>query len=106
MFKKDFTLATVARKTQTTAGGYTKTDFVSTGDEYYGHLKASTKQDVVDLNSFGRVYEFRCNGYADIREGDRLTINGKTYDVKGVGDFNGVTFDRKMIMLNRTEDDT
>lgn len=106
MFKKDNKLAVVYRQWVVTESWYKKSWFTATWNSYYWNLKALTLDDWIDLNSFGRAYEFHTDINSDIKESDKLSIDWEYYDVKWIAKFNGVTFSRKMIILNRTENGT
>jgi len=103
MFKKDFTEASVSRLGYVTTWGYKKSAYTSTSESYIGNLKALSIKDGVEVWSFGKEFQFNTDIVADIRESDRLTINGEVYDVKWVAPFNGVTFSRKMVILHKND---
>lgn len=106
MFKKDNKLATIYRQTQTTEWWYKKSWFSATWWSYYWNLKALTLSDWIDFNSFGRAYEFHTDINSDIKESDKLLIDWEYYEVKGIANFNWITFSRKMVVLNKTENGT
>lgn len=80
---------------------YKKSWFTETGKMYAGHLKALTIKDGIEISNFGKEFQFNTIPVADIKEWDKLEIDGVDYDVKGMSEFGGVTFSRKMIILQR-----
>lgn len=101
MFRKYQTTAEVFRPWYTTQNGYKKSGYVTTSKTYLWHLKAQGINKIIDLAMFWKVYAFHTDINADIKEWDRLKIKTVDYDVKGVSDFDGITFKIKQILLNR-----
>ena len=101
MFKKYQTTAEVLRPWYTIEGWYKKSGYVTTWKSYIWHLKAQNILKTVDLSMFWKVFAFHTEIWADIKEWDRLKINSINYDVKGVSDFDWITFKTKQILLNK-----
>ena len=101
MFRKYQTTAEVYRPWYKTEDWYKKSGYSSTWKTYTGHLKAQSIDKTIDLAMFWKVYAFHTDVWADIVEWDRLLINSINYDVKGVSDFDWITFKTKQILLNK-----
>lgn len=101
MFRKDQTTVDVYRQGYTDDDWYKKSWYTDTGNSYEWHLKAQTVDRTEKLWAFGKVYVFHTSDTADIQEGDRLKADGVEYDVKGVSDFNWISFQRKQVLLNK-----
>lgn len=101
MFKKDQTTVAVFRQDSVDDNWYKKSGYKDTGNTYKGHLKAQTVDRTEELGAFGKVYVFHTSDTADIQEWDRLKANWVDYDVKWVSDFNGISFQRKQVLLNK-----
>lgn len=102
MFYKYTETATIEKLTRST-DDYTRSSFVASSDVYKWHLRAMTMRDWITMEAWGKSYTFTTNIEADISEGDRLTMRGIKYDVQGVSDHRGVTFDVKKVLLNRSD---
>lgn len=105
-FRKMSQTCAVSRQTTTVDGGYSKTAFVSTGNSYPCLSKALSLSSGIEIGSFGRDFEMHTVANADIRESDRLTIDGQLFDVKGVSKYSGLTFSSLHCVLTRTENAT
>jgi hypothetical protein len=100
-FTKDTKTATVSRLSTTTSWWYKKSWYASTWKSYQWHLKALTIKQVVDINNFGKEFEFHTEFWADILESDKLTIDTITYDVKWLSKFDWITFSRLICVLQK-----
>jgi len=103
MFTKDTRVAKVLRQDYVDDSWYSKSGYVDTGNTYKGFLKAQSIDRTEELGSFGKVYRFHTDKWADIKEWDRLEIEWIEYDVKGVADFKGTSFGRTQVLLNKNE---
>lgn len=101
VFKKDMYIAKVQRQGYTDDSGYKKSGYSDTGKIYAGHLKALTIKDGIEISNFGKEFQFNTISTAEIKEWDRLVIGEENYDVKGMSTFGGVTFSRRMIILQK-----
>lgn len=101
MFRKYQTSAEVFRPWIVTEAWYKKSGYVTTWKTYIWHLKAQWINKIIDLAMFWKVFAFHTDINADIKEADRLKINSINYDVKGVSDFDWITFKTKQILLNK-----
>lgn len=99
MFKKDTKLATVSRLWYTTDTGYKKSWYTATWKSYLGHLKPIGIANGIDINNFGKEFEFHTDYNADIKESDQVTIDWTKYDVKGISKADGITFSRLVCLL-------
>jgi hypothetical protein len=106
VFKKYINIAKVFRQSYITTWWYKKSWFIDTWKSYKWLLKAKTIKNEVEINSFWKEYQFNTIIDADIKEWDRLQINNIDYDVKWFSDFSWITFNTKMIILNKIENGT
>ena len=52
---------------------------------------------------FWKVFAFHTDKTADIKAWDRLVIDGEDYDVQGVSDFRGLSFNVKQCLLYKAD---
>lgn len=91
MFYKYQDMALVLRLVEST-DDYKRKSYVSTEVSYQWHLKALSISQTLENWDFGKTYKFTTETTADIREWDRLTINGSDYDVKWAVQCKWITF--------------
>lgn len=101
-FTKDTKQAQVRRLWYTDDSGYKKSnDYAEVWPCYFGKLKALTIKDGVDINNFWKEFLFHTDYDADIRESDKLIIDGVDYRVKWVSTHDGITFSRLLCVLQK-----
>lgn len=103
MFRKYRKTAEVYRAWYTTVDWYSKSWYTNTGNSYQWHLKAESIKKTEDLSMFWKVFSFHTKKTADIITSDRLVIDNINYDVQGVSDFDGVSFDVKQCLVYKTD---
>lgn len=87
MFRLFRDKATVHR--QTYVGS--KSSFSPTGQTCLGYLRVlSPEKQQTSIEKYGKEYAYVTKLDADIRESDKLEINGITYRVKAVGTYRGI----------------
>lgn len=101
MFNKYQTKALVYTQGTVIEWWYKKSWYINSWKIYTWHLKAQSINKIIDLWMFWKVYVFHTDIWANIKEWDRLIINNINYDVKGVSEFDWITFKTKQILLNR-----
>ena len=96
MFRLFKDIATIHR--QSYASG--KSSFGATGMSCKGYLKPlSPENQQVGLDKYGKEFAFTTPKEADIRESDKLEIEGSFYRVKGVGNYSGLGLRFKRVLL-------
>jgi len=74
--------ATVTRNIYTWTWGEKKSSYQLTWNTYKGYLAPVTEEDGLELDKFGKQYNFTTKNTADIKEADILTIDLVKYKVK------------------------
>jgi len=74
--------ATVKRNIYTWTWSEKKSSYQTTWNIYKGYLAPVTEEDWLELDKFGKQYNFTTKKTADIKEADVLTIDSIDYKVK------------------------
>lgn len=100
MFRKQIKTASVKRQAYT-GTTYKKSWYIAISNTYKWHLKALTIKDGIEMDMFWKSFQFTTNIDADIKQADKVTIDWIEYNVTGVQDFWGITFNTKKVLLTK-----
>lgn len=102
MFSQYTKTAIVSRMSYTTDwAGNKKSWYAPTGNSYLWKLKSRSVEKTIDINMFWKVFLFTTDINADILEGDRVSIDGTTYDVQWVQEYTGKIINTKKLLIKK-----
>ena len=76
-----------------------KSSYQPTWNTYKGYLAPVTEEDGLELDKFGKQYNFTTKKTADVKEADILTIDWEDYKVKAEAKWSWIVIKYKKILL-------